>query len=102
MSDKTLAEAADELDAALSTARRDLIAALPPRVVRLFWRGARISASLTPRWPAWIRASLGVFAMLNGILLSHVPGSDGFGVVGGLFGLWLFMGSLRDTGERAG
>lgn len=98
MSDKTFAEASEELHKALADVRRDFVAAVPPRVIDLFWRGARISARFTPRWPAWVRAVLGTFALLSGILTSNTPGGEGLGLACALWGLWLTMGALGELG----
>lgn len=96
MARKTTAEQLDDLDAAVADLRRQLIAAIPPRFVALFWRAARISYELTPRWPAWLRAGLGTFGLLEGIVLSNMPGGEWLGLGAALFGLWLVMGALRD------
>jgi hypothetical protein len=95
MSGKTFAEQAEELDAALADVRRELLAAIPPRVLAFSRRAAQVSYDLTPSWPAWVRAAAGTFALLEGIVISHGP-DPALGIPAALFGLWLALGALRD------
>ena len=92
---KTFAEQAEELDKALADARRELLAAIPPRVLALHRRAAQVSYDLTPSWPAWVRLALGTVALFGGIVISHGP-DPMLGLPAALYGLWLAMGALRD------
>ena len=95
MSGKTFAESAEELDKALADARRELLAAIPPRLLTLGRRAAQVSVNLTPTWPAWVRLALGTVMLFGGIVVSHGPDPI-LGLPSALFGLWLALGALRD------
>ncbi|HCO01861.1 MAG TPA: hypothetical protein DIT48_00590 [Actinobacteria bacterium] len=93
---KTLMKSSEELTEALAVLQGEVRAAVPPRLIGFLYRAAQVSDDLTPPWPAWLRAGLGTFGLLEGIIVSNTPSGEYFGLGAALYGLWLLTGALRD------
>ncbi len=89
-------KSSEELNEAIAALQAEIVAAVPPWFVRFLYRASAWSVAFTPRWPIWLRAGLGTFGLLEGLVDSNLPGGQYLGLGAALVGMWLLMGALRD------